>query len=227
MGGARFVVCPSPSPGAASPRRPLPLRGRGRRRSLRLGVTSHRDFRRKATPMGSHPVRQGDLLAEPKRLVGPKPGRLEPSLGLAAEQVPGEDGQAARQQDLHRPAEVEDVVADLEEQAVDERPADDGDRPAFDSERRAGLLERRAGRVPQQRVLVVRIGRERRDRAGEDDPAAASASSAATPANGGRGPPPRHARAPPRNSACRRRVAATAGGRRFASAIMPSAEAMT
>ena len=37
MAAARFVGCPSPSPGAASPRRPLPLRGRGGRRTSQLG----------------------------------------------------------------------------------------------------------------------------------------------------------------------------------------------
>ncbi len=37
MAAARFVGCPSPSPDAASPRRPLPLRGRGGRRTSQLG----------------------------------------------------------------------------------------------------------------------------------------------------------------------------------------------
>ncbi len=37
MAAARFVGCPSPSPSAASPRRPLPLRGRGGRRTSQLG----------------------------------------------------------------------------------------------------------------------------------------------------------------------------------------------
>ncbi len=40
LAAARFVGCPSPSPGAASPRRPLPLRGRGGRRTSQPGSSN-------------------------------------------------------------------------------------------------------------------------------------------------------------------------------------------
>ena len=52
------------------------------------------------------------------------------------------------------------------------RTANDRDAAVWRPEPRHGLLERGTGRVPEQRLFVRRVGRERRDAPGKDQAAA-------------------------------------------------------
>ena len=85
--------------------------------------------------------------------------------------TPGKTGSAARHARLG-PGEIEDVVADRQEQAERLGAAHHRRHAAVEAEPGPCLVERRGRRVPQDGVGIVRVGRQHVDPAGQDDAAA-------------------------------------------------------
>ena len=76
-----------------------------------------------------HPVGQGQPVVEPDRRPGLEAGGRQRRVRIAAKSFAAKDRHAAWQAHVDRAAQMETVVAELEKQDEDLRPANDGDRP--------------------------------------------------------------------------------------------------
>ena len=75
------------------------------------------------------PVGQGQSVVEPDWRLRLETGSGQRRLRIAAEELRTKHRHTARQAHVDRTAQMETVVAELQEQGEDLRPANDGDRP--------------------------------------------------------------------------------------------------